>query len=719
MTFDPKKFEASPINGRNQISYWKKNFPKETEGESFALAKQIRATTGLGKTTTLLKILSSEKAYKGQEIRYYAPDHNQAEEVAAKAKKLGIRTQVIQGRSPNQNSPGFCARYKVTKAAAKAGMGVYQSCCQQISSKNGKVERRCPHFESCRYLKQWIDSEPALRILPNNYVFLPEPSFGGQSLQKPSLAVVDESVVAKATDHFSFSADRLEPCFKDAFKKFHENGSDFKEQLWGWEVDAEATWDHAEDFSPMNSSGVVPDMEDSFALQRIEKVQAGEHKKLEAFYRTVAKEFKFDRPLVGASFHKDEVVQVNGEEERQDRWHVHSLKECKIPKDVPLIVLDADANVELNERIFQRPFECNEVVAKPQARVTQVYSTMMSNKALLGNFPKTSPKIMPPLAKASKIVADVVAKHNKVLVVLPKQAESALKDAGYLAESDSGHKWHGADVIHFGALRGQDTWKDYDAIVGIGRNQPSVAAVEHFMRALSANDPAEPTFVGNHKLPMQIRGYRMEDGSLFGVETPIHPDPLGQLILEQIRECETTQAIGRLRLVHCKEPKAVYLLCALPLDVSVSRLVSLDALAGTPGREGPLGRLRQALVSYGMLPLGARDLHRISRELFPTKSSARDALKAARKYCLEMQECRFDQDIAHLDAARDPRKLNGGELLIEYLLGFDPHLRVAQYRRKGQRGKASWVIFDDGDEQSPDTVLGKLLNEQLSLFSPV
>lgn len=719
MTFDPKKFEATQINGRNQITYWKNPFPQKTEGESFAPAKQIRATTGLGKTTSLLKMMSSDDAYKGKEIRYYAPDHAQALEIASKARKLGIRTQVIQGRSSNQDSPGYCARYNVAKAAAKAGLSVHQSCCQQFSKKNGKTESRCPHFESCQYLKQWVDSKPALRILSNNYVFLPEPSFDGQSLPKPKLAVVDESVVAKTTDHYSFPAHLLEPCFDFPLRTALETGSDFQDKLWGWEVDAEAAWDFAEDYSPMNSSGVVPDMEDRLALNRIGKVQAGEHKKLEAFYRSVAKEFEFDRPLVGVSFHKDEVVIVNGEEERQDRWHVHRLKECKIPKDVPLIVLDADANMELNERIFQRPFECCEIVAKPQAMVTQVFSTMMSNKALLGNFPKTSPEIMPPLAKASKIVADVVAKHDKVLVVLPKQAESALKDAGYLAQLDEEYKWHGADVIHFGALRGQDKWKDHDAIVVIGRNQPPVAAIEHLMRALSANYPEEPTFVGNQKLPTQLCGYRMADGSLFGVETPIHPDPLGQMILEQVRECETTQAIGRLRLVHCQEPKAVYLLCALPVDVGVDSLVSLDALAGTKGRQGPLGRLREALDKNGMLPLGARDLHRLNPELFPTKSSARDALKAARKYCLEIQENGFDQNAAHLDAANERQKLNGGELLIEYILGFDPHLRAAQYRRKGQRGKASWVVFNDALEQSPKFKLSNLLNEQLALFSPV
>ena len=83
-----------------------------------APATQIKATAGLGKTEVVISELARSSFWRSQEIHYYAPDHDQAAEVAALAKSRGLNAQHIRGRSPSEASPGYCARYKIAEKAA-------------------------------------------------------------------------------------------------------------------------------------------------------------------------------------------------------------------------------------------------------------------------------------------------------------------------------------------------------------------------------------------------------------------------------------------------------------------------------------------------------------------------------------------------------------------------------------------------------------------------
>jgi len=59
------------------------------------------------------------------------------------------------------------------------------------------------------------------------------------------------------------------------------------------------------------------------------------------------------------------------------------------------------------------------------------------------------------------------------------------------------------------------------------------------------------------------------------IRTSCHPDPRAQVLLEQIREAETAQAIDRLRLVHkSKGPRSprVFILSNIPVDIEVDEL---------------------------------------------------------------------------------------------------------------------------------------------------
>ena len=106
-----------------------------------------------------------------------------------------------------------------------------------------------------------------------------------------------------------------------------------------------------------------------------------------------------------------------------------------------------------------------------------------------------------------------------------------------------------------------------------------------------------------------------------------------------------------------------------------------------------------------MLPLGERDLYQaygdLRPDLIPSKSYARYALKEAR----QLVRNRFGE--------------NGGTNQIRYLFGNAPHLRVAEYRRAGQPGRSSRVLYDPRRWRNPSAILSLLLVEPIEHFADV
>ncbi|WIY24330.1 hypothetical protein [Parasedimentitalea psychrophila] len=738
MKIDLEELDNTTIEQRCQTVYWQNLWPTEADEQPPAPALQIKATTGLGKTTLAIEEIAKDPVFQGSEVHFYAPDNTQAAEVAQFARQSGLRAKIVRGRTSSKNSTGYCARYKVTEAAAKAGLNVYKTCCKH----SGKI---CPHFKTCPYLKQWDDPDPAFRIFNHQYVFLPKPSRDGIGLPHPELAIVDESLVSKCTAEHSFGVDRLQGPFLEAVEDDLHGRKELSAGLAARNVDARWAWDKAEAISPDGTTGITPETSDKVALKALKEIDLNEAVAQTAFFRAIAREIEFARPIYGITLVKDELVRVNGKTEHQNRVHVHTKRDCQIPRSTPLMLLDADANLTLNEKIFDRPITPVEIHAKQSAKTLQVFSTRLSNRTLLGPDPKKHPQITVSLSKVEAIIKRETKRTGKVLVVMPKQVETVLKAKGKFQECDKTLYWHGAEVAHFGAIRGQDCWKHFGTIVIVGRNEPPGSAIDHVLRSLFSDEPSPLVFAETSPLPQECRGYRLEGMAKAGVLASVHPDPKGQLILEQIRECETTQATGRLRLVHSQNPKRVVILCSLPVDITVDELRTLDDFAQTPGRRGATARIREAVGRKGILPLGTRDLTQAFPDLFPSKSVAKDALKELRRWVLHApsdKPCTDSGTAAkqkgsgtHMSLngpqplpqtgcgegnARAPpivanaSGLNGGEHQIEYLFGITPHYRIATYRRVGQRGKSSRAIIDLSRHADPKAALENLLGEKLT-----
>jgi hypothetical protein len=99
----------------------------------------------------------------------------------------------------------------------------------------------------------------------------------------------------------------------------------------------------------------------------------------------------------------------------------------------------------------------------------------------------------------------------------------------------------------------------------------------------------------------------------------VHPDKRVQAVHEQLREHESQQAIDRLRLVHAKKPKGVYLSSNVPLNIDVDQIVNWDEMMHGGGR------IEQAWNQLeGVLPMAPDWL----ATKFPALWASRDAAKA-------------------------------------------------------------------------------------------
>jgi hypothetical protein len=177
------------------------------------------------------------------------------------------------------------------------------------------------------------------------------------------------------------------------------------------------------------------------------------------------------------------------------------------------------------------------------------------------------------LGEIERFLHELAARHPRLLVVGP-QAITGNPRTGVPPAIAAPTN---VEFAHFNAIRGLDEWKDFDAIVLVGRNQPPLEELEGIARAAFLTDHAPLQFAEDWTT--QARGYRMRDRrARIGVDVVTHPDARVQAIHEQLREHESQQAIDRLRLVHAAAPKRVYILSNIPLDIDVDRIVTWEEM---------------------------------------------------------------------------------------------------------------------------------------------
>jgi hypothetical protein len=267
-----------------------------------------------------------------------------------------------------------------------------------------------------------------------------------------------------------------------------------------------------------------------------------------------------------------------------------------------------------------------------------------------------------------------IARKRRTLVVTNKPVRLALTEEDANGSLPISAQYHGADVAHFGTLRGSDQFKDHETVIILGRDEPTIQDAERRAMAIwyDAKETIrriKPDFRGRYNYHAVTRRYLRRDGSTQAVRVSAHPDPRVQAVVEQGREAEMVQAIDRLRLIHSERRKTVYILCKIPLDIPVDELVTWEQLTGDR-------RLSDALAEcdyrgWNALPLAAKQLHRLFPKLWATT-------KAAERW-LAKNPPDADRDIIRvrgvLNTYRPPDQTSWSTALIRH--GADPRMALA------------------------------------------
>ena len=633
---------------------------------------QIKASAGLGKTSLLCQELSRRPwLLANTHIDFCVPTHALANSIINQIP--GAR--MIAGRDKMN-----CDRSSIANEIAQNGQSAFKALC-----------KHCPLFSSCAWVAQHNNKSFGARVFAHNFITLPKIL----GMPKADLTIIDETIISKVEGHYEFSPDRIRSstasrsigysevayAVSDAIthknyelKRLRELGITSK--MLG---DAARYLDHDEEDLRLHY-----EMSDSEIREKLSIIAAAETRKLSKLFRTLSAEIDLSRNMahcVEYCANAQVVVKVDGrfQQECQERVFVHWLRKIYIPTDTALLLIDADANLALNQRVFGDNLRETEICVKKNSFTIQVYSNSFSKFSLSCG----SERAQQTLDQIKIVLSKEAAGQKKVLVVTNKDARCKLTGEDILSPLPLFAFCCGCFISHFGNIRGIDDFKDFDTVILIGRNQPSLLSVERTARAIFATDP-EPLLLlasgdaGDQSAwAKQSRGYLTSSVKKMGVEVDTHPDTRAQMILELMRECESVQAIDRLRLIHRQIAGRVLILCALPLPVPVDEIKTWAELhtAGQP-------TIFDALL--------ASESGAIVAAPYAAMSEAHPGIFRSAEHARGLM-----------------RRLNSGGTALKTLMQFHPDMLIAQYTvsRADQRAVTITILHLPGVD--PDALAHK------------
>ena len=570
------------------------------------MATVLRIAAGIGKTTYTAECIAW---YLGI-VEVYTPTHKLATEW--KEKILGFnptkRVQVIHGRNQQmEDGQHYCQKHKLAEELSHAGFSVFPNLCRQSRGRDNPP-LQCEHFSSCRYIQQFDHAE--VYIYVHNHLGM-ERSMLEQ--HTPDLVVIDESFWSSCIHDFSISLATLRapglPAGAQALcnqlaEAFTRAPGDVPSLMRT--ADADGTL-----LSTLRALKNVPSVADPAMTTRQVRERLSNSLpvlSIRTMLHQLHVESQFERPIQSVQFKADSAEIKVHHRRAFSRFYGRGLHR-RNTMTTKFLLLDASADRLIIEQ-FLHVGKFIEIAVERNAKVTQCYSTSCPNSRLNPDQSEEAERYLDDIQAHINRYGEM---YDKVLVVGPSLVtgnERTQKEALLSAQSN-------AKFDHFNGLRGTDDYKDFDAMVLIGRNQPPVEAIEEMARALFFDDP-EPLLLGQ-KPEYEARGYTLQNGE-FGVSVQVQPDNRVQAVMEQSRERESEQAIDRLRVVHhTGAPKEILILSNLVLDVEVHELRSWNELAGGGNR------IEQAFSRQtdGVLPLNAQWLATNYPDLWPSAEAAK------------------------------------------------------------------------------------------------
>lgn len=587
-----------------EVSQWIKN-PED----NFAIA----APAGIGKTRIILKNVAIAATEKFIEI--YVPTHQLAEEVKDTLAEFNstLKVQVIHGRTyaDNNDDGSFCMKSNLIKSIQSYGYNINKEVCLD-----------CEFNSRCGYLKQFSDSVQ-VRIFTHAQL----PLRRGLDRKIPDLAIIDERFFTTMIDIKKTTLDYIEryidnqllvdviidalnnnkPLLAKLRKKFGDNVVTVLENA------SEQVFPVLPEIT--STSGVDELKQKLRPKIKRKQILAVMLKQLKAEIEKLPKR----KNSITVRLVNDKVVIANRHE--LERFKMVSGDETA---HVPVLCIDADYCQKV-AKVFLPGIRRFKLSVERNAYITQIYTTTNAKSRFFPRMNATkgereSDAAQTHIKDVQSIINNVYSDYGKALIVsyqdLVGNEKNSIQSKLVLPK--------GCESIHFGGLRGLNKFKHLDVAIIIGRNQLPIDVVESQAAAIWWDSDEELALTG--KLNYEQRGFRVQNADQkLGVNVTVCDDYRAQFLQHLQRECETLQAIDRLRLIHNDEVKNVFVLSNVPLDITVDNLVSFKELkTWRTSIEKALMR-----TSHGVLPLGSEYLVEKFPDLFTNASMVKNKVGAA------------------------------------------------------------------------------------------
>lgn len=673
-------------------AWWAAKDAETESGPAPVLA--IATSPGAGKSRFAREMLAETdlSLFGGGDTLFTTPTLQLADEAAKHAIELGGGGHVTRGRSAGKPSP-MCARADMAERVAKAGLMVKPTLCEQ-KQKDGPP-KLCPYHASCEYLQQWkgLEDTPVQRFEANAYLSLP----GDGSGRKTGLRVIDESIWQQFAPTSDLPLDRWQRPRNGAVRTAKRGArptSADRDKAAGMGADMTKA---AQDIMGAMQRGLSP-LSLSYTAEDFRAYAEAERGPSVLSVDPSASDEELDRALTAFEKHDPDAgkraaiwsiladcaerglqaterlrlvrdVPSIGTGEKRDVLRATWFAEP--PRDVPVLLLDADATPEIVERLYPGA-RLVRMELRPNAEVVQVHDRTFSKDAL--QRPRVRGEVVSLVRAEARL--DKFSGARGVLAIASKSVVRQLfEDAGHdfrnmgkkqICEMMQSTLLHGARWLWFGpASLGRNDWKDFGTAVVIGREELPLDALQDLGRALFG-DTAEPLALipdaDGSNLPEATLPYLMADGSGAAVKARAHPDRRVRELQQQRREMATRQGFERLRLGTATNRKRLVIASKVPIPgLPVDRLVTWQEMA--PDRLE--AAMAEAALRGGVLRVSAAGLAQDAPETFGSEQRARDWLKAGGK-----------------------ARVLGGAPLIRYTISGNPPINPVRVRLRleGQRG---------------------------------
>ncbi|TSA58023.1 MAG: hypothetical protein D4R41_05425 [Sediminibacterium sp.] len=531
----------------------------------------IKAPAGIGKTEVVIKkiveIVKKERAY----IEVYLPSNKLALEFEKRILEADhtVSVQIIHGRYSKNAPKNHCTKSASAQYLASSNVSALSLLCR-----NKEGTQLCKDYDSCNYRRQY-QSNKLVVIYSHKHLFF-ERNIEERS-RKPTLIVIDESFFEQSINDTEIKVDKI-----DALNVSNTVKAALATKLPYDDLKKHCT----------NPKKLILDELKKLKAERDTLIETITPSTSELKSTKISESVgKFSTSITLLETIKADYVRMNGGksplflycQEKYDRdskenkivaWHCikpHSkFKRLRWKDDeekeeslIPTVYIDADLDKTIASLFFEELKIKPPYVAKRNARVWQLLSNTHAKSDFYG--------------KGADIKIDFFQKkidhfckqfEKEVLLVTYK---SLLEDE--LLEDEEFKLPKNCRAIHFGGLRGLDKFKDCEACIVIGRQQLPHDAIDRIAIGLWCDSEG--------KLPLQqktlptkkVRGYCIKNGKKLGMPVSVYEDDRLQAIMEQKRECETLQAIDRLRLIFNDNKKTILILSNVPLDIKLDQYV--------------------------------------------------------------------------------------------------------------------------------------------------